>query len=80
MIMMDKDLAIFLVDPCGLDRYMTAFSANPRKDQWHVGIAAQDIEMLNRIRSEIGNPPLYRFFFNNCIHWANKSIDYGMDK
>ena len=132
--------AIFSVDPCRLDRYMTTFSADARKDQWHVGVAVdtwkcsdgewvktgvatfdfgiddsslwnrlgtyfvtegaiaerdgnnlvtpftipstpkQDIEMLNRIRSEIGNPPLYGFFFNNYIHWANKAIDYGMDK
>ena len=127
-------------DPHGNDRYMTTFSADPRKDQWHVGVAVdtwkcsggkwvktgvvtfdfgiddssfwnrlgtyfvtvgeivesagntlvepftipstpkQDIEMLNRIRSQIGNPPLYSFFFNNCIHWANEAIEYGMDK
>ena len=132
--------ALSSVDPRGLDRYMTAFSADPRKDQWHIGVAVdtwkcsggkwvktgvvtfdfgiddssfwnrlgtyfvtvgaivesdgnnlvspftipstprQDVEMLNRIRSEIGNPPLYGFFFNNCIHWANEAIDYGMGK
>ncbi len=128
------------VDSFGLDRYMTTFSADPRKTQWHVGVAVdtwkcsgrkwvktgvvtfdfgmddssfwnrmgtyfvtvgiiveragnnlvnsftipstpkQDIVMLNRIRSEMCNPPLYSFFFHNCIHWANKVVDYGMDK
>ena len=135
-----RNNALSSVDPLGLDRYMTTFSADPRKDQWHVGVAVdtwkcsdgrwiktgvvtfdfciddssflnrlgtffvtmgtivesdgnnlvapftifstpkQDIEMLNRIRSQIGNPPLYSFFFNNCIHWATEAIDYGMDK
>ena len=132
--------ALCSIDPYGNDRYMTTFSADPRKDQWHVGVAVdtwkcssgkwvktgvatfdfgvddssfwnrlgtyfvtvgaitesegntlvepftipstpkQDIEMLNRIRSQIGNPPLYSFFFNNCIHWANEVIEYGMDQ
>ena len=40
----------------------------------------QDVEMMKRIRSEVGNPPFYSFFFNNCIHWANRAIGYGMDK
>ena len=135
-----EPLLISSVDPLGLDRYMTTFSADPRKDQWHIGVAVdtwkcsdgqwiktgvvtfdfcvndssfwnrlgtffvtigtivesegnnlvapftisstprQDIEMLNRIRSQVGNPPLYGFFFNNCIHWATEAIDYGMDK
>ena len=34
-----KNNAIFSVDPYGLDRYMTTFNANPRKDRWHVGVA-----------------------------------------
>lgn len=132
--------ALCSIDTLGRDRYMTTFSLDPRKDQWHVGVAVdtwkcsggrwlktgvatfdfglddssfwnrlgtyfvtvgaimesegntlvepitipstpqQDIEMLKQIRSELSNPPLYSFFFNNCIHWANKVIDYGMDK
>ena len=135
-----RNNAICAIDPLGQNRYMTTFSADPRKDQWHVGVAVdtwkcsngqwvktgvatfdfgiddssfwnrlgtyfvtvgaiseregnaltepftlfstpkQDVEMLKRIRSEVGNPPLYSFFFNNCIHWANKAIGYGMDR
>ena len=40
----------------------------------------QDIIMLDKIRNEIPNPPLYSFVFHNCIHWANKAIEYGMDR
>ena len=40
----------------------------------------QDIEMLRLIRKDIKNPSLYNLFFNDCIHWATKAIDYGMDK
>ena len=40
----------------------------------------QDVAMLNMVRTDAKNPPLYNFFFNNCIHWATKAIDYGMDK
>ena len=40
----------------------------------------QDVAMLNMVRADAKNPPLYNFFFNNCIHWATKAIDYGMDK
>ena len=129
------------IDPYGNDRYMTTFSADPRKDQWHVGVAVdtwkcsggkwvktgvvtfdylvddskwwkragtfvavargiinenqgltlvepftitsspqQDMAMIEKIRGEKQSPPLYNFFFNNCIHWATKAIDYGMDE
>lgn len=128
-------------DPLGQDRYMTTFSFNPNKDQWHVGVAVdtwecqngewrktgivtfdycvddskwwyragtfvavakgiitenqgltlvepftipstrqQDIAMLQQIQEDRQNPPLYNFFFNNCIHWATTAIDYGMDQ
>ena len=40
----------------------------------------QDIEMLKQIRTEIPNPPLYSFFFNNCIQWSNRVLRYGMEK
>lgn len=40
----------------------------------------QDIAMLNQMKSDQKNPPLYNAFFNNCIHWATKAIDYGMDR
>jgi hypothetical protein len=40
----------------------------------------QDMAMIEKIRGEKQSPPLYNFFFNNCIHWATKVIDYGMDK
>ena len=36
--------------------------------------------MLEQMRKDKSNPPLYNFVFNNCIHWATKAIDYGMDK
>lgn len=129
------------VDSLGRDRYMTTFSLNPKKDQWHIGVAvdtwechdnewrktgiitfdyyvddskllyragrfvavakgiieekaglqlincfsqtstpAQDIAMLKQMRRDKDNPPLYNFFFNNCIHWATKAFDYGLDK
>ena len=38
----------------------------------------QDIEMLKQIRKDKKHPPFYNFFFNNCIHWATRAIDYGM--
>ena len=129
------------IDPLGLDRYMTTFSFDMNKDQWHVGVAVdtwecqngiwqktgiitfdylvddsawwkragrfvavakgviqeraglnliepfmlssspeQDVAMLEQMRKDKSNPPLYNFVFNNCIHWATKAIDYGMDK
>ena len=129
------------IDPLGQDRYMTTFSIDPRKDQWHIGVAVdtwacqngewrktgivtfdycvddskwwnragtfvavakgtivenqgltlvdpftipsspqQDMAMIEKIREEMQTPPLYNFFFNNCIHWSTKAIDYGMDK
>ena len=40
----------------------------------------QDIEMLRRIRAEQENPPLYSFFFNNCIHWSDRVIGYDMEE
>ena len=40
----------------------------------------QDVEMLRLIRKDVQNPSLYNLFFNDCIHWATKAIDYGMDK
>ena len=129
------------VDYMGADRYMTTFSFDPRKDQWHVGVAVdtwtcangewrkngvvtfdylvddstwwnragtfvavakgviaehsgltlvepftiyssprQDMAMIEKIRGEMRSPPLYNFFFNNCIHWATRAIEYGMDR
>ena len=135
-----KNGSVYSVDPIGKNRYRTVFSLDPRKDQWHVGVAVdtwqcrkgrwqktgvasfdfgiddsslwnrlgtffvtvgeivetpgnaltefttisssprQDIEMLKRIRAEIPNPPLYSFFFNNCIQWSNRALRYGMEK
>ena len=133
--------ALYSIDSFGCDRYMTTFSMDPRKNQWHVGVAVdtwkckngewqktgvvtfeflvddsawwkragrfvavakgviadsnglnlvepftlsstpeQDIAMLNQMRNDQKNPPLYNVFFNNCIHWATIAIDYGMDK
>ena len=136
-----RNNALNAFDPLGQDRYMTTFSFNPNKDQWHVGVAVdtwkchngewrktgivtfdycvddskwwyragtfvavakgiitenqgltlvepftipsarqQDIAMLQQIQKDRQNPPLYNFFFNNCIHWATTAIDYGMDQ
>lgn len=38
----------------------------------------QDMEMLKQMREDRKHPPLYNLFFNNCIHWATRAIDYGM--
>ena len=133
--------SLYSIDSFGCDRYMTTFSMDPRKNQWHVGVAVdtwkckngkwqktgvvtfeflvddsswwkragrfvavakgvisdsnglnlvepctlsstpeQDMAMLNQMRNDQKNPPLYNVFFNNCIHWATIAIDYGMDK
>lgn len=40
----------------------------------------QDNGMLKQIKKDQKHPPLYNFFFNNCIHWATRAIDYGMEE
>jgi RHS repeat-associated protein len=39
----------------------------------------EDISMIKKIREEMKNPPRYNFFFNNCIKWALKAIEYGRE-
>ena len=39
--------ALYSIDSFGRDRYMTTFSMDPRKDQWHVGVAVDTWECNN---------------------------------
>ncbi len=38
----------------------------------------QDIEMIDKIRSEMGWPSFYNVFFHNCKTWSSEVIRYGM--
>ena len=62
------------VDPLGKNRYMTTFRWGVDMDYLHVGVAVDKWHCASGQK----HPPFYNFFFNNCIHWATRAIDYGM--